>query len=150
MEFPTFDVLTIVMLVALAAAALMPFSISFAAHQRLVCAAEALQLPPGSVSWVSHDGWLPPLQPRRCVTAVDASQPVVHRRKYTGGRPRGINAAAAMACLVTTIFVGHAHAYYRCSESLDCNYHACANRECNSSSSYCNNGVWDYGCVSTL
>ena len=57
---------------------------------------------------------------------------------------------AAMACLVTLSLVGQAHARYSCSTKADCNYDGCANRACSSSSSYCNNGVWDYGCVSTL
>ena len=87
---------------------------------------------------------------------MDASVPVVRRRK-TGGRchsrPRVAScsdAAAALACLVAFSLMGQAHAGYRCSTKADCNYDGCANVPCSSSSSYCNNGVWDYGCVSTL
>ena len=94
--------------------------------------------------------------------AIDASRtdsvPVVRRRK-TGGqcrsRPRGAScsdAAAALACLVAFSLMGQAQAYYSCSTKADCNYDGCANRSCSGyeSHSYCNNGVWDYGCVSTL
>mgnify|MGYP004089156753 CR=1 FL=1 len=100
---------------------------------------------------------------RAAMDAMDASGtdsvPVVCRRK-TGGRcrsrPRGSSwalcsdAAAALACLVAFSLMGQAHAAYSCSTKADCNYDGCANRACSSSSSYCNNGVWDYGCVSTL
>ena len=89
---------------------------------------------------------------------MDASVPVVRRRK-TGGqcrsRPRGAScsdAAAALACLVAFSLMDLAHAY-SCSSKADCNYDGCANVACSSSSSsdsYCNNGVWIYGCVSTL
>ena len=99
---------------------------------------------------------------RVAMDAMDASGtdsvPVVCRRK-TGGRcrsrPRGSSwalcsdAAAALACLVAFSLMGQAHAAYSCSTKADCNYDGCANRACSSSSSYCNNGVWDYGCVST-
>merc|ERR1712205_148785 len=83
------------------------------------------------------------------------SVPVVCRRK-TGGRcgsrPMGSSwalcsdAAAALACLVAFSLMGQAQAYYSCSTKADCNYDGCANRACSSSSSYCNNGVWDYEC----
>ena len=143
-----FDVLTIVTLAALAAATLTMFCISSAApdvDQRLVCAVRALQLPPCNVQ--------PPLQAlpscRRWMTAVNASEPVVHRRKNTVGRPRGAD-AVALACLVTLSLVGQAHAGYSCSTKADCNYDGCANVAYSSSSSWCNNGVWDYRCVSTL
>ena len=103
---------------------------------------------------------------RVAMDAMDASGtdsvPVVCRRK-TGGRcrsrPRGSSwsshsvAAAALACLVTFSLMGQAHAAYSCYTTADCNYDGCANRACSGSSSYsayCNNGVWDYGCVSTL
>ena len=86
---------------------------------------------------------------------MDASARFVRRRK-TGGRchsrPRGAScsdAAAALACLVAFSLMGQAQADYSCSTKADCNYDGCANRACSSSSSYCNNGVWDYGCVST-
>ena len=90
--------------------------------------------------------------------AMDASARFVRRRK-TGGRcrsrPRGSSwalcsdAAAALACLVAFSLMGQAHAAYSCSTKADCNYDGCANVACSSSSSYCNNGVWDYFCVST-
>ena len=146
--FSMFDVLTIVTLAALAAATLTMFCISSAApdvDQRLVCAVRALQLPPCNVQ--------PPLQPlpscRRWVTAVDASEPVVHRRKNTVGRPRGAD-AVALACLVTFSLVGQARAAYSCSKKADCNYDGCANLTCSPGSYGCINGVWDYYCVSTL
>ena len=46
--------------------------------------------------------------------------------------------------------MGQAQAYYSCSTKADCNYDGCANVACSSSSFYCKNGVWAYGCVSTL
>ena len=88
--------------------------------------------------------------------AVVDSEPVVRRHK-TGGqcrsRPRGAScsdAAAALACLVAFSLIGQAHTAYTCSTMADCNYDGCANVACSSSSFFCNNGVWDYGCVSTL
>ena len=96
---------------------------------------------------------------RVAMDAMDASARFVRRRK-TGGRcrsrPRGSSwsshsdAAAALACLVAFSLMGQAHAAYSCSTKADCNYDGCANRACSSSSSYCNNGVWDYNCVSAL
>ena len=89
---------------------------------------------------------------------MHASVHVVRRRK-TGGqcrsRPRGAScsdAAAALACLVTFSLIGQAHAYYSCSTKADCNYDGCANVAYDGCANvaYCNNGVWDYGCVSTL
>ena len=59
-------------------------------------------------------------------------------------------AAAALACLVALSLMGQAHAAYSCSTKADCNYDGCANVACSSSSSSCNNGVWDYACVSAL
>ena len=86
---------------------------------------------------------------------MHASVPVVGKRK-TGGRchsrpwgPSHSVAAAALACLVALSTMGQAHAAYSCSTKADCNYDGCANRACSSSSSYCNNGVWNYYCVST-
>ena len=94
--------------------------------------------------------------------AMDAlvvdSVPVVRRRK-TGGRchsrprrPSHSVAAAALACLVAFSLMGQAHAAYSCSTKADCNYDGCANVACSGYESYssCNNGVWDYSCVSTL
>ena len=97
---------------------------------------------------------------RGAMDAMDASARFVRRRK-TGGRcrsrPRGSSwalcsdAAAALACLVTLSLMGQAHAAYSCSTKADCNYDGCANRACSGyeSNSRCNNGVWDYACVST-
>ena len=59
-------------------------------------------------------------------------------------------AAALLACLVTTCLMGGAHAAYSCSTKSDCAYKGCADRPCTSSNQYCNNGVWDYYCVSAL
>ena len=60
-------------------------------------------------------------------------------------------AAALLACLVTTCLMGGAHAAYSCSAKSDCAYKECADVPCtDSSNQHCNNGVWDYFCVSAL
>ena len=61
------------------------------------------------------------------------------------------SAAALLACLVTTCLMGEAHAAYSCSTKSDCAYKGCADVPCfDFENSACNNGVWDYECVSAL
>ena len=40
-------------------------------------------------------------------------------------------------------------AAYSCDSDADCQYEGCNDISCSSSSSFCDNGVWDAGCVST-
>ena len=53
-----------------------------------------------------------------------------------------------LGTLVLAAQVGPARAY-DCTSDAECAYEGCNDISCSSSSSYCNNGVWDAKCVST-
>ena len=53
-----------------------------------------------------------------------------------------------LVVLVVVDVLPRAEAAYYCSSDADCQYPGCNDRSCSSSSSRCNNGVWDAKCVS--
>ena len=77
----------------------------------------------------------------------DHEEAVRRARRYPRGGLGGL-VLGLLAVLVVVDVLPRAEAVYSCTSDGDCAYEGCNDRSCTSSSSYCNNGVWDVRCVS--
>ncbi len=84
--------------------------------------------------------------PARATTLCKTNK--AHKRRTKSTAASMALTGGLLGTLVLAAQVGPARAY-ACTSAAQCAYEGCNDRSCSSSSSYCNNGVWDAICVST-
>jgi len=84
--------------------------------------------------------------PARATTLCKTKK--AHKRRTKSTAASMALTGGLLGTLVLAAQVGPARAY-ACTSAAQCAYEGCNDVSCSSTSSYCNNGVWDATCVST-